>query len=116
MSRMFSRVRRGLEGGTCTSGVGWVDDLRLEVGEVHCVEVDDAKPSDAGGGKIQAEWRTQTAGADQQDLGLHELLLALNADLRDDEVPAVAEDLVTCERGHGSDRRHVSCLLSPVSK
>ena len=57
--------------------VGRVDDLALEVGEVDDVVVDDAERADAGRGEVQRGRRAEAAGAEQQDLGVEQLLLAL---------------------------------------
>ena len=58
--------------------------------------------ADARGGQVQAERRAQAAGADQQHLGGLQLLLPFDADLGDDQVAAVAQDLVVRERRFGS--------------
>ena len=57
---------------------------------------------DARRGQIQPERRAQSAGADQQHLGLLQLQLALHADFGHDQVAAVAQDLVVRE---GRSRR-----------
>ena len=61
--------------------VGRVDDLALQVGEVDDVVVDDAERADAGGGEVERGRRAEAAGAEQQHLGVEQLLLALGADL-----------------------------------
>ena len=45
---------------------------------------------DAGRGEVQQAGRAEAAGADEQDLRLEQLRLALDADLRDQQVAAVA--------------------------
>ena len=102
---------------------GGVDHLALEVGEVHHVEIDDADAADARGREVQAERRAQAAGAHQQDFGRFEFLLALDADFRDDQVAAVAQDFVVRERdlfgrrcqggaaGDGGDQRDGVAIL-----
>ncbi len=87
--------------------LGEVDHLALEVGEIDDVEIDQADFADAGGGQIEPERRAQAAGADQQHLRGLELLLAFDADLGDDEVARVAEDLVLRERD-GRRRGHLA--------
>ncbi len=74
-----------------------VEDLALEVGEVDDVEVDDADRSDAGGREIEGGRAAETAGADQQRLRLEQPGLAGGADLRDEQVPAVALLLLRAE-------------------
>ena len=48
--------------------VGAVDDLALQVGGVHDVEVDDADGAHAGGGQVEHGRRAQSAGADEEHL------------------------------------------------
>ena len=74
-------------------GGGGVDDLALQVAGVDGVEVDQAERADAGGGEIECERRAQAAGADAQDLGGLQLLLAFHADFGQDQVARVARDL-----------------------
>ena len=57
--------------------VGRVDDLALQVGDVDHVVVDDAERADAGGGEVERGRRAEAAGAEQQHLGVEQLLLAL---------------------------------------
>ena len=51
-------------------------------------------PADAGRGQVQAQRRTEPAGADQQHAGGLEPLLPVHADFGHDQVPAVAGDFV----------------------
>ena len=76
-----------------------MDDLALQVGFVDGVEVDQADGADAGSGEVERERRAEAAGADAEDLGGLELLLALHADLGEDEVAGVAGDLFIGELG-----------------
>jgi hypothetical protein len=78
-----------------------VEDLALEVRHVDDVEIDDSDRADAGRRQVEAGRRAQPARADEQDLRVEELRLALGPDLRDEEVAAVALLLVV-----GQDRRH----------
>ena len=78
--------------------LGRVDHLALQVGEIHHVEIHQADAPDAGGGQVQAERRAQAARAHQQDLGGFELLLPLDPHFRDDQVAAIAQDLIVRER------------------
>ena len=70
--------------------IGGVDDLALQVGDVDDVVVDDAQRPDARGGEVERGRRAQAAGAEQQHLGVEQLLLALGADLGEQEVARVA--------------------------
>ena len=84
---------------------GAVDHLALQVGEIHHVEIHQADAADAGGCQIQPQRRAQPARAHQQHFGGLQLLLALDADLRHDQVAAVAQDLVF-DRAHFRRRGH----------
>src|SRR3954449_9455369 len=70
--------------------VGRVDDLALEVRDVDHVVVDDAQRAAAGRREGERRRGAEPARAEQQDLGVEELLLALLADLRQQEVARVA--------------------------
>ena len=70
--------------------LGRVDDLALEVRVVDDVGVDDAERPDAGGGEVERRGRAEAAGPDQQDARLEQPLLALLADLGDEQVARVA--------------------------
>ena len=74
-----------------------VHDLPLQVGEVHLVVVAQGDPTDAAGREIQRHGRTQSAGADHQRMGREQLLLAVDADLRQKDVPAVAQQLLVVQ-------------------
>ena len=82
-----------------------VEDLPLQVAEIHDIEVDDAERADAGGGQVHRHRRTQAAGADAQHLGRFQLALTVHADFRHDEVPAVALDLVVGQLRESAFRR-----------
>ena len=83
-----------------------VDDLALEVAEVDHVEIDDANPSDTGGGQIHRDRRAEPAGADAEHAGSLQLQLPLHADLRQDQMTAVASDLLIGERVRDRGGRH----------
>src|ERR1700691_1807011 len=76
---------------------GAMDDLALQVGEVHYVEIDQPDASDTGGGQIQTQRRAKPAGSHQKNFGGLQLELTFGADFGHDQVPAVAQDLVLCE-------------------
>ncbi len=77
--------------------LGTVDDLSLEVAVLDGVEVHQPDRAHARGGQVERGRRAEAAGADDQHPRLLELLLALEPDLRHDDVPGVAADLVCCE-------------------
>ncbi len=74
-----------------------VEDLPLKVAEIDHVEIDHPDRPDPRRREVVGQRRTQTAGADQQDLGGLDLLLAGDADLRENQMPAVAADLFICQ-------------------
>ena len=77
--------------------LGGVDDLALEVGQVDDIEVDDADRADPGRRQIEHRRRAEPARANEQDLGAEQLDLALQADLGDEQVAAVALLLLSRE-------------------
>ena len=83
--------------------VGGVDDLALEVGQVDHVVVDDADRAHAGRGQVERRGRAQPAGAQQQHLCVQQLHLALDADLRHEQVARVALALLVGELARDLD-------------
>ncbi len=75
-----------------------VEHLSLQVGERHRIWIDDPERANAGGGKIEGGRRAQAAGADDQNPGGLERLLARPADFAQDEVAGVAVDFGLGER------------------
>ena len=86
-------LRGGVEFGTTHVGCG-MDDLPLQVGEVHHIEVNQAQRAHAGRGQIQRERRAESAGAHAQHARRLQLLLPLHADLGHDQVARVAQNFV----------------------
>ena len=84
-----------------------VEHLPLQVAEVDGVEVDEAERADAGRREVERRRRSESAGADAEHLRRLELPLTLDADLRHDQVPAVAPHLVVRERRQGVRLRRV---------
>src|SRR5438309_90681 len=84
---------------------GRVQHLPLEVCDVHDVAVHEAEGADAGRGEVERRRRAEPARADQQDLAPQEPALSLVADLRQQEVAAVALDLVRRQRHVLHDRQ-----------
>jgi hypothetical protein len=82
-----------------------VDDLALQVRLVDDVVVDDAERPDTRGRQVEQRGAAEASGADDQDLGVLETLLAGHADVRDDQVTAVSTDLVDRELVGGFDKR-----------
>ncbi len=75
-----------------------MNDLALQIRLIHVVSIDDADGTDSGGRKIQESRRTQSSGADTQYARILQPLLAVDADIRDDEVPAVPAHLIAGQR------------------
>src|SRR5205814_3157960 len=63
------------------------------------VEVDDADRADAGSREIERDGRAEAARADAEDLRRLQLALPLDADFRQDQVPAVALEVVVGQLG-----------------
>ena len=107
-----TRSRGGRSSGLPTS-LGAEGDLALQIGEVHDIEIHQAKVPDASRGQIQPERRAESAGADQQHLGVFELELTFHADFRHDQMPAVAQNFFVGQRGAALLRCLTSVLSSP---
>ena len=84
-----------------------VQDLPLQVGEVDRVAVGEQDPADAGRGEIERRRRAEAAGADHQRVRAEQALLPLDADLVEQDVAAVAQQLVVVHVAHpwGGARR-----------
>ena len=72
--------------------LGAVDDLALEIGEIDGIEIDETEASNARGGEIHGDGGAESAGADAEDAGGFDALLAGEADFRENQVPRVAAD------------------------
>ena len=69
------------------------------------VVVDDADRSDPRRGQVEQGRRAETAGADHQHPRVLEPLLAVDAEVRDHEMAAVAGHLIGGQLGGGRDKR-----------
>ena len=96
----IERLERALRGGDLRlpEPVGGVDDLALQVGRVDDVGVDDPELADARGREVERRRRAEAAGADEEHARVEQLQLAGLADLRDEQVAAVARVLLRAER------------------
>src|SRR5208337_5481530 len=74
--------------------VGRVNDLALQVGVVHDVEIHNAQRANACGRQIERERRAESACSNAQDFRGLQLLLALHAHLGHDQMARVAQDFV----------------------
>ena len=76
--------------------------LPLEVRLVHGVVVDDPEPADSSRGEVQRRRGSEPTGADQEHARLEKPFLPGLADLRDQQVAAVAASLLVIQA-----RRHL---------
>ena len=86
--RLFGRVDFAL-----ANAVHVVQDLPLQIGLVDHVHVDHAERAHAGCGQVQRGWRTETACAEEQHLGVEQLQLALLPYFGQQQVALVAVPL-----------------------
>jgi hypothetical protein len=70
-----------------------MQDLALQVGPVDDVVVGDDQTSDPGGGEVDRRRRAEPAGADDQGPRAEQFLLARDIDVRQHDLPAVAQQL-----------------------
>ena len=61
---------------------GVVKDLPLQIAQVHDIAIDETDRADSGCRQIERGRRTEASGADQENLGLSDLLLPLAPDFR----------------------------------
>ena len=83
---------------------GPVDDLALQVADVHDVVVDDPDRPDAGRREVLQHRRTEPAGADDAHARVPQPPLPVDADLREQQVPRPARELLTGQRRPGRDQ------------
>jgi hypothetical protein len=79
-----------------------VCDLALQVGDVDRVVVDDRQVPDAGRAQVQRHRRAQATGSDHQRVRSEQPLLAFDAELVEQDVARIAQQLVV---GHGDFNR-----------
>ena len=77
--------------------VGAIEDLPLQVGEIDLVGVGERQPADARRGEIEGRRAAEAAGADDQRGCRAQPFLPLDADLGEQDVPAVAEELLVVQ-------------------
>ncbi len=73
---------------------GAVDDLALEVGKVHRIEIHQAELADARRRKVKGHGRTEPADPDAEHAGRANFLLPLQPDFGQDEVTRVTAEFV----------------------
>src|SRR5690242_8835938 len=90
--------------------------LPLQVRNVDDIEIDEAERADACRGEIERERGAKRAGADEQDASRFELALPVDADVRKDEVPAVAQHLLIGQRGTAVEVWHRVILRQSLAR
>ena len=73
-------------------------DLALQVGQVHHIVINEGNAPDTSGCQIQRSGRPQSASADDERMGRQHPLLPFDADLVEQDVAGIAQELVI---GHG---------------
>jgi hypothetical protein len=74
-----------------------VEDLALQVGEVDVLRIGEGEAAEAGGGEVERCGTAQAAGPDYQRGRRTQSLLPLDADFGEQDVAAVAEELLVVQ-------------------
>jgi hypothetical protein len=74
-----------------------VHDLALQVGEIDVVVIAQGDVPHTAGGEVQSDRRAEPAGADHQRMRGEELLLAPLTQLREQDMAAVAQQLLVAQ-------------------
>jgi hypothetical protein len=77
--------------------IGAIEDLPLQVGEIDLVGVGQRQPADARCREVEGRRAAEAAGADDQRGCRAQPFLPLDADLGEQDVPAVAEELLVVQ-------------------
>ena len=95
-------------------GIGTVKNLALQVGKVDLVRIGERELADAAGGEIERRRAAEAARADDERMRVAQPLLALDADLGEQDVAAVAEELLVVQAGSvGADAGGRISSISP---
>ena len=86
-------------------GIRPVKNLSLQVGEVDLVGVGQRQPADAAGGEVEGRRAAQAAHADDQRMRRAQPLLPLDPDFVEQDVAAVAEELLVVQWAENLDSR-----------
>ncbi|MCY1406806.1 hypothetical protein D9M71_220860 [compost metagenome] len=76
-----------------------MDHLALQVGQVDGVEVGQVQLANPGGRQVQRDRRAEAAEPDDQRLALLEPQLAVDVDLCQQYLPAVAQQFLITQHG-----------------
>jgi hypothetical protein len=99
---LYIRIQGG-QSGACRFHFGRahriraVKNLPLEVGEVDLVRIGEGEFADAAGGEVERRGATQAAGADDERVRRTQPLLALDAYFIEQDVAAVAKELLVVQ-------------------
>ncbi|MNQ75707.1 hypothetical protein D3C85_905110 [compost metagenome] len=86
-----------------------VDHLALQVGQIDRIEVGQLQLADPGRGQVQRHRRAETTEADDQHAALLEPQLAVDVDLGQEDLPAVAQQFVVTQHAvHPQETLHSS--------
>jgi hypothetical protein len=75
-------------------GIGEMHDLALQVGEIDHVVVAQGQPADATRSQVKCHRRAESTGADDERMRVEQLLLAVDFNLGQQDVAAIAQELV----------------------
>jgi hypothetical protein len=75
-----------------------VHDLALQVGQVDLVVVDQGDAADAARCQVERGGRTEAAGTDDEGVRVEQALLALDAELVQQDVARIAQELGVVHR------------------
>jgi len=81
----------------CADGIRAVEDLPLQVGEIDLVRVGERQLADAACREVERRRATEAARADDERARGAQPLLALDPDLIEQDVAAVAEELLVVQ-------------------
>jgi hypothetical protein len=93
-----------------------VGDLALQVGEVYLVVIHQRDAPDAGAAQVQRHGGAQPARADHQRMGAQQTLLAFDADVVEQDVPRIPQQLVVGQFSFFSSLRSTCVLLMSTGR
>jgi hypothetical protein len=74
-----------------------MDDLPLEVGEIHCITIGNTKSTYTRCSQVEKRGRAEAAGSNHKDTGVYELLLSLAANFLKEYVTGIPFNLFLCK-------------------
>ncbi len=88
-----------------------MNDLPLQVGHIHDIGIDNAERAHPSGSQVVGGRRAQATRPHQQHLGIEQFALAFFANLTEQEMTAVALELLVGHLAIANDR--IACILPP---